>query len=194
MLGDRNCVAGRGIDHDHASARGSGDIDVVDACACAAHYLQTCARLEDGFGHLRTTAHNETIIVPDGLDQLLRVKPQPQIGLAIGLQLLATSVHYYRCHQERSQVGEELARELPYRFPLARQAAYLPDVLASTLTGGETNADLPQGLQSMDVLNYWWALGYSHGIPQAAILFVMLTALALAALSVRQLALAASAK
>ena len=81
MLGGGEHVALRSVDDDDAALGRLVDVDVVDADAGAAHDLQVGGRLDDLGGHLGGRADDETLVVGDAREQLVRVPVLAQVDL-----------------------------------------------------------------------------------------------------------------
>lgn len=126
-----------------------------------------------------------------------RVATGVVLGLAVLVQVLALSVHYHRYYAETAALQPELARRLPFSFPLARQCAYFVEVAGGMALGephqlaGEAkslgDADLLVSSRALNVFNFWWVLAYYQGAPPPLIAACVLALVALAGLSGRML-------
>lgn len=100
------------------------------------------------------------------------------VVIAILIQLLGTSVHYHRFYAEREQRNDsgQAAAGFPQdNCPLAMQPVYLYEVLRSMARGQPWRMEDPESLKggrirladarSLNVLNYWWVLGYYQRLP-----------------------------
>jgi hypothetical protein len=118
------------------------------------------------------------------------------LGLAVALQLLATTVHMERFWDDSRRMGEIAASRFPNNFPLARRPAELAQVLHSMASheawglaaesrDARSAEHLADRARPLNVLNYWWSLAYYQRVPWPALALVVLLLLSVGGVCLR---------
>ena len=84
VLGGRNDVALRRVDHHHAAAGGRLDVDVVEADARATDDHQVGAGGQHGVGHVGGRADDQCARARDHLEQIGRRQVEPDVDVVTG--------------------------------------------------------------------------------------------------------------
>jgi len=96
MFGDADAVAAGRVHDQHATMCGSLDVDIVDAAASPADYLEALGFVEEVASHLGGAAHNEGVGIGDFAGQRRRAGRYDEVPMLFAKEFDATRTDFVR--------------------------------------------------------------------------------------------------